>query len=232
MKKTYLRSPGATVFMILLFSAVSAMLFGCATGEKTSVEPSSENLIQTLLVAPFKNQNALRGENATYRCSLCGGTFTTDTVEDGAETFITDTIVEILDARHIVTLIPNDRIDVVHAELLLDYESKPENLTLLIDIGKKLGADAVLSGSVYKFKQRAGGDYSADAPASVGVDLDLIDTNTARLIWHARFDESQGYLFDNLLKLGTFIKRGGKWATAEELSVTGLTDILERSPIP
>lgn len=183
-------------------------------------------------MVPLKNQALLHGESATYRCDLCGGMFTTGRVEKGADAFVTNKIVEILSARQTIALIPNDQVDIVRTQIMLDHDSNQSELALLGEIGRELRADAVITGSVYKFQQRAGSDFAADAPASVGIDIGLIDTKTGLLIWHARFDETQDYLTNNFLKIFTFFKRGGKWLTAEELAASGLKNLLEGSPIP
>ena len=232
MNHPYAHPGEAMVLKILTLLVLASFSFGCAVGGRSQTKSPPNKEIQTVLVHPFKDQSLLRGENATYRCSLCGGMFTTSRVEKGADAFVTDSIAKILGARQTITLIPNDRVDIVRRQILLDRESKPSNLVLLAEIGRELGADAVLTGSVYKFQQRAGSDFAADSPASVGLDIDLIDTKTGQIIWQARFDETQEYLTNNFMKIVTFFKRGGKWVTAEKLAAQGLENALEGSPIP
>lgn len=232
MKQPYARSRGLIVLNISIFMLYSAFLLGCTPGYQARSDTSSNKSIKTLLVVPFKDQSLVRGEGATYRCALCGGMFTVSRVEKGADGFVTDSVVEILSDRQTIALILAQRLEPVHKRLLLDYESRPADLTFLTGIGRELGADAILTGSVYKFIQRVGSDFAADSPASVGLDLDLIDVKTGQLIWQARFDETQDYLTNNLLKIFTFFKRGGKWITAEKLAVSGLRKVLEGSPIP
>jgi TolB-like protein len=218
---------GATILLLL-----TSFLPCCAGGGKSQSEFPPDREIKTLLVVPFQNQSLLKGENTTYRCNLCGGMFTTSRVEKGAETFVTDAIVSILGERKTITIIPNDRVNSIRKKIMLRDESKPSDLSILIEIGRELGADAVLTGSVYKFRQRVGSNFAADSPASVGLDIDLIHTETGHLIWHSRFDETQEYLTNNFLKIVSFFKRGGKWITAEKLTTSGLKDLLEGSPIP
>ena len=221
----------ASALMLLLI--VSAACCSCATDNYSQQKSPVDKEIKTLLVVPFKNQAVLRGENVTYRCNLCGSVFTTSTVENGADAILTENVIQLLSNRQAIVLVPSDRIGDIREQQLLDNESKPSRqLSLLVEIGKKLGADAVLTGSIYRWIDRSGSNFATDVPASVGFDLDLVDTKTAQIIWHARFDESQQHLSDNLLKLGTFLKRGAKWVTARDLAVEGLKDLLERSPIP
>lgn len=215
-----------SVLLSLLFG------FGCATGGMKGGRPVDKADIDSLLVIPFVNRNAMHGENEIYRCGLCGGMFETGPVEAGADTLITEKIGRLLSAECHVRLVPNDSVEEVRAMLLRDPGETLTDLELMSKIGNALGAEAVLTGSVYRWVERAGSNYAADAPASVGFEIDLIDTKTGRLIWRTRFEETQQFLIDNLLKIGTFLKRGGRWVTAEEMAATGLKDVLERSPIP
>ena len=90
----------------------------------------------------------------------------------------------------------------------------------------------MISGNIYRYEERIGTPLAADTPASVGFDIYMISAPEGRLLWHARFDETQSSLFENLLKLKTFVERKGKWLTAAELAEYGLNKVLERSPLP
>jgi hypothetical protein len=59
-----------------------------------------------------------------------------------------------------------------------------------------------------------------DRPASVGFHLHLYDQQGLAKIFI--FDETQQPLFDNILKLGTFLRRGMKWITADQLAEEGI----------
>ena len=220
------------VLRAFIFLFMVSLLPGCAGSGKPQQEFPPREEIKTILVIPFKNQSFNHGEGETYRCNLCGGMFTTSRVEKGADVFVTDVISGVLSARQTITLIPNDRVETIRKKLLMDYEQKPSELILLAEIGEKLEVDAILTGSVYKFIQRVGSDFAADIPASVGLDFDLIDVRTGQLIWHARLDETQEYLTNNILKILTFFKRRGKWVTVEKLAASGIEKVLEGSPIP
>ncbi len=105
-------------------------------------------------------------------------------------------------------------------------------LNLYINAGKRAGADAVLIGHIFRFVDRKGNRASVESPASVAFDLHLIDVDSGKIVWTANFDQTQRPLSDNLLELGSFIKRGASWVTAEELAQGGLEDILRRFPQP
>jgi hypothetical protein len=69
-----------------------------------------------------------------------------------------------------------------------------------------------------------------DKPASVAFDLHLVRVRDGRVAWTGKFDETQRPLSDNLLKIGTFFKRGAKWLTAEELASAGMGETLTALP--
>ncbi len=90
------------------------------------------------------------------------------------------------------------------------------------EVGRALGAQAVLGGIVYRWRERVGGPYGAERGASVGYELFLIDVDTGRLLWKWRFDKTQLPLTENLFDAETFLGAGGKWMTALELASLGL----------
>ena len=216
------------LLLLVLFS-----MGACSQQRKSSPPPAELHQIHRVVIFPFKNQTALKGENVVTQCSVCGSVFTTGNVVKDATDYITRKATLLIDQKETLTLVPNDRFEAVQIELQLDTKTKGVSQAELWGIiGEKLGADAVVSGNVYRFKQRIGTSLAADEPASVGFDIYMISAPGGQLLWHARFDESQQSLFENLLKINTFVKQKGKWLTAEELAEYGLKKVLERFPLP
>jgi hypothetical protein len=91
---------------------------------------------------------------------------------------------------------------------------------------KKLGelvyADAVISGRLLRFRERVGEEWGIQSPASVAFVIDLWDVKRGDLIWSGQFDETQKPLSQNIFALGEFTQRGGRWLTAEELTLEGV----------
>lgn len=90
-----------------------------------------------------------------------------------------------------------------------------------IDVGKSLGADAVLVGVISEYREREGGDYGAYAPASIAFSIQLYRTDDMKLLWESYLSETQRALTDNLFEIKKFFKRGGKWITVDELAKEG-----------
>jgi hypothetical protein len=73
---------------------------------------------------------------------------------------------------------------------------------------------------VYRFQERQGGNFSIVKPASVGFHTHVYEGNN--LVRVFVFDETQQPLSENVFRFFTFLRRGGKWITAAELSREGV----------
>jgi hypothetical protein len=154
----------------------------------------------------------------------------TGEVEAGAADFLTEQSIDLL-KRHTDYQIVRERLR--GGSLTALYSANQTTVDakqLLADKGHEMDADVVLVGFVYRFRERVGKGYGAESPASVAFDIHLIRVADVRTIWSAHFNETQKSLGDNLFRLGSFISRGGRWLTAEELADSGLEEIFEKFP--
>ncbi|WP_051617177.1 hypothetical protein [Desulfonatronovibrio hydrogenovorans] len=90
-----------------------------------------------------------------------------------------------------------------------------------VQVGKCVPADYILVPFVFDWRERKGGEWGVDEPAKVTLELNLIDLNELRLNRYL-FDERQQSLTENILGMGRFLQRGGKWVSARELAREGL----------
>jgi TolB-like protein len=93
-----------------------------------------------------------------------------------------------------------------------------------IALGHALSADAVLYGSVQRYRERVGVDYAAQSPASVSFKLHLIDVNLKQVVWTASFDRTQKALTENVFNLVEFVKSNGRWVRAHEIANQGVEE--------
>lgn len=205
---------------------------GCQKAPPASMAPFSRQNTYRLLVIPFEDMTRLYGLDVTIRSPLSGRIFTTGKVAEGADDFLTDSLISFLDRRKSVQLIPSSLAQGVWAQLLSDSQKELPELEMMVEIGRNLGADAVLLGYVYRFKNRVGTEYAVDAPASVAFDIDLISISERTIIWSRRFDETQQALSEDLFQFGKFINRKGRWITAREMAVGGLEELFKTFPLP
>jgi hypothetical protein len=109
-------------------------------------------------------------------------------------------------------------------------EDKPTQAAL--QIGKELEASFVMVGFVFRFDERVGSAAGVEKPASVGFDLHLLRLRDGKVVWAGKFDETQQPLSEDMRKIGSFLRRGGVWVTAQELASDGMSEMLKKLPDP
>jgi hypothetical protein len=188
--------------------------------------------IKKVLVLPFKNMSQLYGENASLRSPISGKVFVTDKVQDGAEDLMTRLLINGISNLAPYELIPPEQAEGISVSNQIKKPIKQDEKKQIPLIGRHLGADVVLVGHLYRFKERVGSKYAIDSPASVGFDINMVDTRNGKLIWSGYFDETQQSLSENLFLIGTFFKRGGTWVTAKQMASEALDDLVQDMPLP
>jgi hypothetical protein len=73
---------------------------------------------------------------------------------------------------------------------------------------------------IYRFQERKGGNIAAEKPASVAFHMHLMKDGVVGRVF--TYSEEQKALTQNILTMGKFLKRGGKWVTAVELAEEGI----------
>ncbi|HVN64071.1 MAG TPA: hypothetical protein VMT58_05505 [Candidatus Binataceae bacterium] len=120
------------------------------------------------------------------------------------------------------TVIPEQ--DVVAAMQKLPLPT-PANLDqVAIKVGHDVSADGVLYGSVLRYRERVGMDYSAAHPAAVTFQLKFLDTATGQVVWTASFSKEQTALTQNIFELANFVQRQGRWVRAHEIALEGVRE--------
>jgi hypothetical protein len=224
---------GVCMPVVRLFLAFMVLcVLGCAPGLPASApEPTQPLHINSVLVLPFKEARQPYGVDSSVRCPVCGAVFETGPIEVGADTYMTKQLVAFLKGKTLYTLILSGAAEGIRSEIISQDAGMSEQ-GLLVEMGKKLQADAVMNGMIYRFRQRIGTAFSVDTPASVAFGIHLIRVADGRLVWTGIFDETQHSLSENLFQLGTFVRRGGGWLTAQELATFGLHETMATLPLP
>ena len=96
--------------------------------------------------------------------------------------------------------------------------------------GHALGANLIIVGTVWKFKERVGGAMGVESPASVAFAIGLIDVADGRMLWKAAFDKTQRSLSEDIRDARAFFQKGAKWLTANELARYGVNEIFKKFP--
>ena len=100
-----------------------------------------------------------------------------------------------------------------------------------IDVARdRFGADAVMTGTVYRFRDRSGEALGSTHPASVGYEVKLFST-AGKLLWSSVFDHTQVALGENALVASQYPSGGTRWMSAEELARWGAMQMAKQLPL-
>ncbi len=102
------------------------------------------------------------------------------------------------------------------------YDGGASFLSMLREVGSQTGCNGVLAVTLHRYRDRSGGSYAADEPASVAFSWRLVEVNSGAVLCHGRYDETQESVMENLLYFKRASKRGFAWVTAERLLADGL----------
>ncbi|MFH0997235.1 MAG: hypothetical protein V1844_17335 [Pseudomonadota bacterium] len=221
------RGMGFILFAFLMQGA-------CSTPAIRSEPAMQVSNIKSILILPFQDVSRLYESNINVRCHLCGQIMTTGEVPDSAGPFLTSELISLMENKQAYTIYSSDGSRDLLSGMMSGHDNAAPDpyLNLYVNAGKRAEADAVLVGHIFRFKERKGNRASVESPASVSFDLHLIRVDSGKIVWTGNFDQTQRPLSENLFELGSFIKRGASWVTADELAIGGLEDILRRFPQP
>lgn len=208
------------------------MLMSCRTDVVVKERPRAISDIKKILVLPFSNMSKIYGENVNVRCPVCGKIIMIGKVVEGVEHDLTTKVFDLLKERKDIQFIPPGQAEGVLTGLMFHNDTSRSEKDVIMEAGRKMDADAVIYGYVYRYEERVGTPYAIDSPASVAFDLHLIHSTNGSLLWNGHFDETQQSLSENLFKLGSFIKRKAQWVSAHEMATTGLEEVMNTFPAP
>ncbi len=162
-------------------------------------------------------------------CPVCGGLYGKGNVTSSAKPYLTRILHEKMEAMGTFKLLSPEKVEEAFSQSdRRQLELNP--LRASIKLGKTLDVDFIFVGFVFRFEQRIGSSIGVDKPASVGFDVHLVRLKDAKIVWTGKFDETQRPLSENLLKMGSFVRRKASWLTVEELSSVGMDEMLTRFP--
>jgi len=216
-------------FLLLFF--ILCVVCGCqrASGVSTTLKDDGNVVFKRIAVVPFQSIRQEDAEITTARCPVCGLVFRTERYAKGSEAVVEGIFLDRLKDEKAFALIPPDRVGGVY-EGVTGQLFKADILDVLKKVGAELEADGIILGYVYRFRERKGFSLSVEKPASVAFEIHLIRVSDGAIVWRGIFDKTQASLMENLLQIGSFLKEGGKWVTAKELSAEGMDEVLKDFP--
>lgn len=214
----------------LILPALIAMaaIWGCAAPQ---APPEADENIATrgvTLVLPFVDMAKIFGDKASVRNPVTAKVFVTGTIEKEGATLMTNELYRLIGQETDLTWG-----SYAGQKLPLQYSSvglSTNHVSQLQEIGRQKGADTIMTGYLYAFRDRSGSAFGVEKPSQVVFELVLIQTDTGRIMWQRSFKETQKSLAEDLTKLGSFIQRKGRWVSAREMASNALRDMLRTLP--
>jgi peptidoglycan-synthase activator LpoB len=185
-------------------------LAGCSLLQRN---PPIDERINLIAVMPIERAEPVDAPTAEDRPRL----------KSGAQRVVTAQIYSVLASSSKWRFVP----DLTVMQALPKIDSKGGLQSRARDLGKAVGADGVLFGTVSRYKDREGGEYGAREPASVAFTLSLVSVPTGKVLWTRTFDETQQSLSSNLFNWWQFWRGGPRWFTAEEFTRLGVERSLD-----
>lgn len=199
---------------VMSVAAVAAIAFGCASEpivQVRGVEAGQTLAIQRVAIAPFRaapraGTGALRSDAAALVAGYVANGFTSRGVD----------------------VVPASDFEQAIGEA--GASAEPRSLTQIAR--ERFGADAVVIGTLYRFRDRSGEALGSTRPASVGFEVKLIATEGGRQLWAGAFDHTQVALSENALVAAQYPGGGTRWMSAEELARWGADRMARALPLP
>ena len=206
-------------FLLLFF--VSGMLLSWSIEVRAEIKP-------TLAILPFLIER-IDDPSRGAVCPVCGGVYKRGNILYGSQHTLAQLLQQKMETLETFKILPLEKVEDIFSKTDKgQFELRP--LRSAIQLGKELNVDFIFVGYLFRFEERIGSRIGADKPASVGFDVHLLRVRDRKKVWDGKFDETQQALSENLLKIGSFVRRGASWLKAEELSSVGLDEILKRLP--
>jgi hypothetical protein len=192
-----------------------------------SVEVRAETKPSMAVLPFFIHRGEEPGRGAT--CPICKGVVQKGEISPGSQNTLTRLLLQKMEPLGTFKILPLEKVEEAFSQIeRRQFELKP--MRSYIQLGKTLDMDFIFIGILFRFEERIGSHIGAEKPASVAFDVHLIRLRDEKMVWTGKFDETQRPLSENLLRMGSFVRRKASWLTAEELSSVGMDEMLSRFP--
>ena len=207
----------------LLLLVVLGMVFTLGIDPRAETKPS-------LAILPFFVQRVEDpGRGAV--CPICKGVIQRGKILPGSQNTLVRLLHQKMETLGTFNVLSLEKVEeVFSSSKRRQLEERP--LRGSLQVGKTLNMDFIFVGTLFRFEERVGSHIGAEKPTSVGFDVHLFRIRDEKMVWMGKFDETQRPLSENLLEIGSFIRRKASWLTAEELSSVGMEEMLKRLPGP
>ena len=168
---------GCMVLLFLLFSTAPY-----PSQAQTSAD-TDEVLVERIAVASFLKGRVGAKTLETLNAPLKELFYYPDNIDLDADRTLTRLVHQALQKRYGDRLVPLSSVMEFEESMVKD-EGLDTPRTLAQRIGAALDANVVMGGCVWRYRDRKGGAYAAEATASVGFALYLIHVSSGKLLWN------------------------------------------------
>ncbi len=215
-----LRISGLTLLVGAVLFAFSVA--GCVLAPKAANDISPVSKKCRLLVLPFIDMASIFGPDASVMGPATGQVFVTGQVDEDAAEHL-DTALRRQLAKQTDLLWTVTGPNLFNS---VEITNRHDHIEALRSIGSARSADVVLGGYLYIFEERRGGAYGVERPARIAFEMALIQVDSGQLLWHRKYAERQQSLSEDLLAIGRFFKRKGRWVSALEMGELAISEML------
>ncbi len=199
-------------------------------GDSGPPVPEGKVVFDSVAVVPFQQVTPEDALSGAVRCPLCGMIVNAANSPGNPEVIVEKVFLDQLDKkRPKFSVMAGERVAGAFRRISAGSLTAPLR-QVLRDVGRELGAEGVVVGYVYRFRERKGVSYAVEQPASVAFEIHLLRVSDGALVWRGTFDKTQSSLMENLLQFASFFRGKGKWVTAEELTGEGIEQVLSTFP--
>lgn len=203
------------VFPVAVCALALFLLSGCGTPRPQATAPRPEG---SLAIAGFSNPTH-SWELLAGHIAVEGATPLDEKILNRLDATLQDT----LNAHNVIGYKPAAITRQCQEIVVFDDVGVPRMSALKywLGVGKCMAVDYLLVPQILEWDERKGGELGVETPASIVLDLFLINIKDETLL-RARYSETQESLTENIFKADKFFKRGGKWVSAHELAAEGI----------
>jgi hypothetical protein len=228
-----MKSKGVAIcVMIALWCIAGLMVDGYLTNRAAAQSRAEPIKIQweKIGVMPFFKGRGSTDTGETLTCPICELSFKSENIKDGADRAITSYVQEVLERRYRDKVIALGEVSRVYQEIPRD-DTKDTPRSLAQKAGEALGADLMIVGTVWRYRDRIRDPMGPERGASVAFEMYLIEVPSGRTMWKKRLDETQRPLTEDIRGAKGLIKKGARWLSADELARYWVEEIFKRFPL-
>jgi hypothetical protein len=218
------------IYSLLILCLIQSILGCYYRRDEGGPAPEGKIVFDRIAVIPFQQIIPEDLDRGVVRCPLCGTIFSAAKVAGSPEMVIEGRFLEYLkESKTKLSIIAGERVAGAYRRISAASLKSPLRQAMS-DVGNELGAEGIVVGYLYRFRERKGESFAVEQPASVAFEVHLIRVEDGALVWRGAFDRTQGSLMENLLQVASFFREKGRWVTAEELAAVGMKEVLKSFP--